>query len=155
MEQQNFTTTILVDQTPHEVFTAINNIPAWWSEVFKGHSQQLNDEFEVYFADVHYSKQKLTVITPNQKVVWLITESTLNFLEDKNEWTGTEVIFEISPKGDQTEIHFTHIGLTPEKECYKDCFKGWTYYLNSLKNLITEGKGQPNSEAPKAITSAL
>jgi hypothetical protein len=146
MNDQNYTTTFTVDQTPEEAFAAINNVRGWWSEEIEGSTDKLGDEFTYHFADVHRCKMKLTEAIPGKKVVWLVLDNYFNFTEDKSEWKGTEITFEISKKGDKTEIHFTHLGLVPEYECFDICSNAWGTYINgSLRSLITTGKGQPNS----------
>jgi hypothetical protein len=150
MENQNFTTTILVDQTPEEVFNAVTNVRGWWSKDIEGGTEKLNDEFIFEVKGVHYSKQKLTEIIHGKKVVWLVTESNLTFLKDKREWTGTKVIFDISKKENKTQLSFTHEGLMPQVECYTACSPAWTQYIqHSLFQLITTGKGDPNLEGRK------
>jgi uncharacterized protein YndB with AHSA1/START domain len=143
--ENNLSLTLVVNKSPEAVYEAINNVAAWWSQDFKGKSQKQHDEFEVRFADVHYSKHKVEELVPGKKVAWLTTDSRLNFTEDKEEWTGTKIIFDIVPQGDKTTIAFTHIGLTPVCECFKDCTNGWKYFLEgSLAPFIDKGEGNPN-----------
>jgi hypothetical protein len=147
MTDQNLTTTFTVDQTPEEAFAAINNVRGWWSGEIEGSTDKLGDEWTYRYRDVHYSKQKVTELIPGKKVVWLVLDGYLNFVEDKSEWKGTEITFEISRKGDKTEIRFTHVGLVRESECFNACSNAWGSYVNgSLRSLITTGKGQPNEK---------
>jgi hypothetical protein len=143
MKTTDYTTTITIDQTPEEAFAAINNIGAWWQGEIKGSSGKLGDEFTYEFKPHHYSKQKVTEFQPGKKVTWLVTESKLNFLEDKSEWTGTKIMFEIGWSGKKTEIRFTHAGLSPEIECYGACSNAWGSLIKgSLRSLITTGVGE-------------
>ena len=145
MKTQDFTTTILVDQTPEEVFNAINNVRSWWSEEIEGSTNKLDDEFTYHYKDVHRCKMKLIEVIPNKKVVWLVMDNYFNFTKDKSEWKNTKVVFQIAKNGGKTQLHFTHQGLVPEYECYDACRQGWTNYINnSLYNLVTTGQGQPN-----------
>jgi hypothetical protein len=140
----DFTTTILVDETPQEAFNAINNVRGWWTGEIEGNTEKLNDEFTYRYKDFHYSKQKVTELIPGKKVVWLITDSKLNFIKDKSEWTGTKIIFEISEKDGKTEIRFSHLGLG---ECFDACSNAWGDYINnSLRKLITTGEDQPDKK---------
>jgi hypothetical protein len=144
MKTKDYTTTITVDATPQEVFKNINSVTKWWTKNLKGSTQKLNDEFTVQFGDVHVSTQKLVEVIPDKKVVWLVTDSRLNFIDNKQEWTGSKISFEISELQNKTQIRFTHHGLTPEVECFNDCSNAWGEYIQeSLLPLINTGKGKP------------
>jgi len=151
MKTSNFTTTLLVDQTPEEVFNAIDNVRGWWSQEIDGDTDKLNAEFIYQYKDVHISKMKITEFVPGKKITWLVMENYFNFTNDKNEWKGNKIIFEIAQKGDKTELQFTQEGLVPAYECYDVCHDAWTNYIQkSLRSLITTGKGQPNPKGEDA-----
>jgi hypothetical protein len=143
----NFTTTIMVAETAGQVFDAINDVRGWWSEEIEGNTSQLNDEFDYHYEDVHRSRMKIVESIPGKKIAWLVMSNYFKFTADKTEWTGTQIIFEISNREGRTELRFTHKGLVPEYECYNICRDAWTNYIqNSLFNLITTGKGKPNGK---------
>lgn len=144
MKNKNFTATIEVAKSPQEVFNHLtNDVANWWGgSDLTGSSKQLNDEFIIDHPGTHYSKQQLIEVIADQKIVWLVTESKLSWLQkDTGEWTNTKMIFEIISKGDKTVLRFTHEGLIPEKECYEKCEQGWNMVIQDwLFNFITTGE---------------
>jgi len=152
MKNQDFTTTILVDKSPEEAFKAITNVRGWWSEEIEGGTSKLHDEFSYHYQDIHRCTMKLIEVVPSKKVVWLVLDNHFNFIKDRNEWKGNKIIFEISPQDKKTLIRFTQEGLVPAYECYGVCRDAWTNYIgNSLRSLITTGKGQPNSKEGSSL----
>jgi hypothetical protein len=141
----DFATSFTVPQSPDEVFAAINNVRGWWSGDIEGSTDELGAEFTYSYQDVHRSKQKITEFVPGRRVAWHILDSYLSFAEDKSEWTGTDITFDISQQAGQTEVRFTHVGLVPQFECFESCSSAWGFYISSsLRNLITTGQGDPN-----------
>jgi hypothetical protein len=141
----DFSTAFTVDQTPDEAFAAINNVRGWWSGNIDGETDKLGGEWTYRYEDVHYSKQKIVELIPGKKVAWHVVDGYLKFVEDKTEWTGTNIVFDIAEKDRKTEVRFTHVGLVPTVECYGNCTNAWTFYImQSLRNLIETGKGDPN-----------
>ncbi len=143
MKDQNFSASILVDETPEKVFSAINNIWAWWSEDVDGSTDKLGQEF--IYRDKHlWCKMKITDLIPDKKIVWHVLESEMDNFEREKEWNDTKLIFEITTKDDKTQIHFTHFGLVPDLGCYSVCSKAWSFYVkSSLQKLIMTGRGEP------------
>jgi hypothetical protein len=152
MSDRNFTAAILVDQTPEEAFNAINNVRGWWSENIEGSTDKLGAEYSYRYQDLHFCKIKITELVPGKRIAWHVLDNRFNFTKDKNEWKGTDISFEISKRGNQTEVRFTHQGLVPEYECFDVCSNAWGSYINgSLRSLITTGRGKPN---PKETAGA-
>ncbi len=152
MENKDFTTSFYTNATTQQVFDAINNVRGWWSENIDGETGQPNSEFSYHYEDVHRCKMKITEFIPNKKVVWHVLDNYFKFTKDESEWKDTDIIFEIAEKDGKTELKFTHKGLVPEYECYNICHDAWTHYIQqSLKDLITTGKGSPT---PKEINDA-
>ncbi len=142
IDSQSFSATIEVARPPQHVFECLMNVSKWWGgKDLDGSTRQLHDEFTIRHGDVHYSKQRMVEVVPARRVVWLITESRLAWLEDKHEWTDTRLVFEVTPKGDGAVVYFTHEGLVPRQECYATCSAGWTLVIKDyLFNFISEGR---------------
>jgi len=148
MSNQNYAATFTVGQSAETVFHAINDVRGWWSQATVGDTDKLGAVFYYHYKDVHRCTVQVTELVPGKRVVWHVLHNDFNFIADKSEWNGTDVVFEISPKDGQTEVRFTHVGLVPAYECYDVCANAWGGYItSSLRNLITTGKGQPNPSA--------
>jgi hypothetical protein len=143
MKKKDFHLTIKVNASPEEAMKRINQVNKWWAKKVTGKSEKLKDKFTVDFGKTYVDFQ-ISELVAGKKVAWKVTDCNLHWIETKKEWNGTEVVFELSPKGKTTQIDFTHIGLVPGVECYEDCEVGWTGHItNSLVKLINEGKGMP------------
>ena len=143
MAKKNFHRAIKVNATAKEAMKKISEINKWWAKKVKGKTEKLNDKFTVDFGETFVDFQ-ISEFVPDKKVAWKVTDCNLHWINNKKEWKGNDVVFEISEKKNSTQIDFTHVGLVPSVECYKDCEVGWTGHVtNSLVNFINTGKGQP------------
>ena len=110
-KSKDYTASFTVDQTPEEVFNAINNVRGWWSGELAGDTNKPGAEFTYCVQSMHRSKQKITEFVAGKRVVWRVLEADLSFTKDKSEWKGTEIVFEIAKTGNKTEVRFRHVGL--------------------------------------------
>lgn len=145
MDKQDFQCHITTPVSAEAAFDAIARVSGWWARNVEGYSESLHDVFTVRFGkDKTYVTFEITELVPNQRVVWLVTDCNLHWIDNKTEWTGTSVVWEITPTGDGVRIDMTHHGLVPGVECFKDCQAGWNDHIgNSLKRYLTEHVGMP------------
>ena len=145
-KQQDFTYSFTVKASAKDVMKSIAQVDKWWAKQFKGNASKLNDVFSVYFGKPGdtFVDFKISEVIPEKKIIWLVTDCNLHWIDDKKEWKNNEVIWSLTEKDGKTTIDFVHKGMTPENECYETCKPGWTHHIkDSLIKLIEDGKGFP------------
>ncbi|OFZ61342.1 MAG: ATPase, partial [Bacteroidetes bacterium RIFCSPHIGHO2_02_FULL_44_7] len=137
MGNDNYTASIQVEQSPEEVYKAVNNVRGWWSEEIEGPTDELNKEWFYHYKDMHLCKMKVVEMVPNKKVVWEVLENHFSFIEEQ-EWEGNHIVIDITREQNLTQLNFTHEGLNPACACFDVCRDGWNNYIHkSLYQLIT------------------
>lgn len=144
MEKQDYQNSLTVQIVPEEAVDNISQVAKWWSLVLEGNSSKPGDVFTVRFKGGDWYKIEIDEIIPDKKIVWNVIDSDQTWHEDRKEWAGTRIVWEISSAENGSKVTMTHLGLTPEAECYTQCKKGWDYLINeSLYKFLTEGAGLP------------
>ncbi|MGZ3854324.1 MAG: SRPBCC family protein, partial [Flavisolibacter sp.] len=140
---KDFHRSTTVNVSPGEAMDKISQVNRWWKQDFRGSAQNLNDRFTVPFGDPSFVDFVVSEFVRNKKMVWKVTDCYLPWFENKKEWNGTEVVFELLEEDGKTKIDFTHVGLVPGIECYEVCEKGWNGHIDTLARFINEGNGLP------------
>lgn len=151
---ESYTMAFTVDRTAEQVFDAINTPRIWWNELIEGSAAAVGDEFGFDMPGIHRTRMRVTEADPARRVVWHVLENHFSFVQDQNEWLGTDVIFDIDTTDHGTIVRLTHVGLVPEFECYEVCSGAWTHHLNAgLRALLTTGNPAPMTAELAARTA--
>jgi hypothetical protein len=144
-QQQNYHASIVSHINAEDAYEKISRVNEWWASDFEGSAKKLADVFTVHFGDT-FVVFKITEAIVGGKYAWHVQDCWLPWLNNKTEWSGTTIAFEISKENNAIKIDMTHIGLTPGIECYDNCKQGWDHFIKeSLFKFVTEGKGLPQT----------
>ncbi len=143
MKKNSYSYSFLSSESPEDIFKTLTNVKEWWygiyNETIKGKTRELGDEFSFEAGgDAHCTKQKLVELNPAKKIVWLVVDSNLSFLDKPNEWDGTKIGFDLLKEGKSTRVTFTHEGLVPDLQGYKGCSDAWSQYMHNLKEKLSD-----------------
>ena len=145
MSNENFNRSISAKISADDAIKKINNITDWWRVSCSGSCEKQNDKFIVTMGGDSFFNFTVAELIPGKKVVWLVTDCNMPWYSDKKEWADTKLIFDLSENNGVTKLNFTHEGLTPDIECYKQCEFGWNHWITrSLFSYLTTGKGDFN-----------
>jgi uncharacterized protein YndB with AHSA1/START domain len=145
LEKDDFHYEITVESTAKKIYTGLTqNIQNWWTEKMEGSANKINEVFTVRF-DKTFKKIKVVELIPDKKIIWEVMESYIDIAEinNKSEWNGTKIVWEINQNEDSTDLILTHHGLKPSLECYEVCDNGWISFMESFHDYITTGMGTP------------
>jgi hypothetical protein len=147
----SYTTAMTLTATPAEVYSACANVRAWWNASVKGDTTWEGSTFDYEVPGVHTATFFVAAMVPHRRIRWHVMANNFTFIDGTTEWLGTDILFEIFPTSGGTELHFTHVGLTPADECYEVCFDAWGRYIQgSLRGLIETGVGRPDANPDAA-----
>jgi len=133
---------VRIRAAPEDVYRRIastEGIAAWFTDASSPDYRE-GGTLELRFSDEPVSFT-ITELTEPFRIVWHCTTKG-------NTWFGTDVAFELVAQGDQTVVRFDHLGWPEVTDRFRDCSMSWAYFLESLRLLLEEGRGTPESLAP-------
>jgi uncharacterized protein YndB with AHSA1/START domain len=141
---EDFTAVLNLPASPATVsalFTSAAGVSRWWGPA-QGDGAA-GGTLVISFGDYGVNTMRVLEAGPT-RVVWeSIASDGAPPTPHTQEWLGTTMEFDIVPAGTGTELRFRHAGLTPQLECWDDCFAGWTHFMASIEAFATTGTGTP------------
>lgn len=135
---------IRADISQAEAFRRIGRVSDWWTRNFTGRAESPGDRFSVRFGET-FVDFKIGEVVPGKKIVWQVTDCNLHWINNKKEWKGTSIVWEVSSENGAAQVKMTHAGLVPSVECYSNCKTGWDFCIGeSLLKLLTDNQGLPD-----------
>lgn len=151
MTTQHYNRKITVKNTPESAYKALTQyIEYWWTKPDVP-INAVGDKVKFTFppGQSYWTFEAITLV-PNQYIKMMCIDALhLHQGQPKaieKEWLDTNLVFEITANGKNTDIKIEHIGLTSSLLCYEVCQAGWDFFFcDSLKAYLDTGIGKPHT----------
>ena len=124
-------------QKVYDALTTEEGLTNWWSKATDV-EYRVGSEIKFWFPNNFFMKTRIILLDQNKSVEW-------ECIHGDEQWIGTKIKFEIIKKEDSINIKFIHYDWKEKSELFGICNYHWGLYMKSLKSLIEEGKGNPNT----------
>ena len=124
----------------YEALTTTEGIRNWWTR-----DAQLDDAIDGTGTFRFHDGASVTTVTvkelePPLHVMW----KTAVLLPPQ--WAGTTIHFDLRAEKDGTAVSFAHRGFAQADDRYAQTTTGWGIHLQSLKDYLETGTGNPRSK---------
>jgi uncharacterized protein YndB with AHSA1/START domain len=141
---EDFTAVLKLPASPatvSELFASAAGVSRWWGPTVG--DATVGGTLAISFGDYGVNTMRVLEAGPT-RVVWeTVASDGATGTAHQQEWLGTTMEFDLVPAGTGTELRFRHAGLTPQLECWDDCFAGWTHFMASIQTFAETGTGTP------------
>ena len=145
----DYSAKITTTTPPRQVRHAITaGIEIWWTNRVDRHA----DGFTVRFNKSHATFTQDHGGT-DTAFAWTCTDAhmIIEGVDDLEEWTGTRLIWSVTPAPSGSIVRLTHEGLTPDIACFDVCRRGWQHFFEtSLRNHLNGQTAAPEISAETA-----
>jgi len=106
-----------------DLVSSPEGLATWWAEDVT--RVPASDAVELGFFD-RTTIYRLVRIAGGTEIRWRC--------ETGQDWTGTELVFRLQPKGDQTQLEFSHEGWASASPYFVSCNTVWGHLMFRLKD---------------------
>ena len=125
----------------YDAISTSEGIANWWTRDTTGESsvgKTIHVRFHSTDGNVIGAMELLIhALQPDRTVQW-------RFKAGPPEWIGTEVTFSLKQEAEYTIVNFSHSHWRETVEFTAHCSMKWATFLQSLKQLLEDGRGMPS-----------
>jgi uncharacterized protein YndB with AHSA1/START domain len=129
----------------YEWLTTTDGLAGWWTRDVTGEGGVGSTLRFSFGGEDRRADMQVTELDPAGRVVW-------RCVYGPDEWIGTDIVFELTPNGDETVLLFTHANWREPVEFLNHCSTKWALFLFSLKDGLEGRVATPYPKDP-AISS--
>jgi len=125
-----------INAIPEKVFEALTTIDGlrhWWI------TEAIGDTRQGGIINFGFCDMKVLESKPNELVRWKCVRGP----GGPDEWEGTEVIFQLKRRDNQTFVVFKHANWKEAVEFMHHCSTKWATFLLSLRDWLERSEGRP------------
>lgn len=116
----------------YRALTTAEGLRSWWTADSQAEAKVGGTTELGFYGRSTVFRMRIAELKPNQRVVW-------ECVGDDEEWKGTRLTWDLTPKGEKIVLHFVHADWHALSSYFAACTTTWGMLLYRLKDYL-EGR---------------